>query len=553
MKTIKSYSNVSCGLIAKWSYRRLVAGLAVLTVMFSACSENIPVEQKDWDGTTNYYASTDEKQSTTYYKPSAGFVGDPMPFFDPVAQDFKVLYLQEFRPNMPGTYHPFWGVQTKDVAHYASLNEVLPTGSIAEADAALGTGCVVYNETDQLYYIFYTANRHLPKVGEDAQIIMKATSPDFKTWTKDPLFRLRGVEYAYSSTDFRDPFVFFNDEDKLWHMIVTTKVGGKGNLAEFSSTDLNNWSHVGIFMPMMWDRFYECPDVFKMGEYWYLIYSEMHSAVRRVQYFKGHTLAELKACTAGDAGIWPDNHEGFLDSRGFYAGKTASDGTNRYIWGWCPTREGNNNAKTNSGSEPQWAGSLVAHRLIQHEDGTLTLGEVPGIKDKYAQTKEIKLMAQSETGVTPDNGGGYKLEPNSYALFNRLDYHNHLSMTITTDEATDKFGFSFCRGTNSQSTDSVKYYTIIVNPESATTRKVNFEEEGPEGKGFIEAIDGYVFNSPADNTYHIDIYTDNSVCVVYINDNVCYTNRIYGNQHNCWSINSYNGNITISNLKRTHY
>lgn len=41
------------------------------------------------------------------------------------------------------------------------------------------------------------------------------------------------------------------------------------------------------------------------------------AAVRRVQYFKGHTLDELKACTANDAGVWPDNKEGFLDSRAF--------------------------------------------------------------------------------------------------------------------------------------------------------------------------------------------------------------------------------------------
>jgi beta-fructofuranosidase len=36
---------------------------------------------------------------------------------------------------------------------------------------------------------------------------------------------------------------------------------------------------------------------------------------------------------------------------------------------------------------------------------------------------------------------------------------------------------------------------------------------------------------------------------MYINDNVCYTNRIYGIQNNNWSINSYGGNITISDLK----
>ena len=33
-------------------------------------------------------------------------------------------------------------------------------------------------------------------------------------------------------------------------------------------------------------------------------------------------------------------------------------------------------------NEPEWAGNLVAHRLVQHEDGTLTLGEVKGINEK---------------------------------------------------------------------------------------------------------------------------------------------------------------------------
>lgn len=515
--------------------------------LFAACEQPIPKEQKDWDGTTKYYASVDEKISSTYYRPYAGFIGDPMPFYDPVGKDFKVLYLQEFRPNMPGTYHPFWGLQTTDAAGYTALGEVLPTGSRAEQDAALGTGCVVYNQADKLYYIFYTANRDQPKTGEDAQVVMCATSADFKTWVKDPLFRLRGVEYAYSSTDFRDPFVWLNEEDNLWHMIVATKIGGKGNLAEFTSADLKQWEHKGVFMSMMWDRFYECPDVFKMGDWWYLVYSEMHSAIRRVQYFKGRTLDELKACTAGDAGIWPDNHEGFLDSRAFYAGKTASDGTNRYIWGWCPTREGNDNTKTNSGSEPQWAGSLVAHRLIQHEDGTLTLGKVAGIESKYTIAKEVRMMEQSQAGVTVA-GGTYTLEPSSYALFNRLEYHNHISMTVTTATATDKFGISLVRGS-----DSRKYYTMVVNPENDTRRKINFEEEGPDGMGFIGAIDSYVFDTPADNTYHIDIFTDNSVVVMYINDNVCYTNRIYGVQHNCWSVNSYNGTIQINDLKITNY
>lgn len=302
-------------------------------------------------------------------------------------------------------------------------------------------------------------------------------------------------------------------------------------------------------MSMMWDRFYECPDIFKMGDWWYLVYSEKLASVRKVQYFKGRTLDELKSCTANDAGLWPDNHEGVLDSRAFYAGKTASDGTNRYIWGWCPTRAGNDNTAVGAApNEPEWAGNLVAHRIIQHEDGTLSLGSVEGIDKKYTTESPLKVMAKSETGVT-ENADKYVLTGEAYVLFNRLNVSNKLSFTVKASSKTDKFGFSFVRGT-----DSKKYYTIVVSPENGgDDKKLNFEENGEEGIGFVNGIDGYYFPTPANNEYNVTIYTDNSVCVVYINDNVAYTNRIYGLQKNCWSINSYVGTVEISNVRVNYY
>ena len=143
----------------------------------------------------------------------------------------------------------------------------------------------------------------------------------------------------------------------------------------------------------------------------------------------------------------------------------------------------------------------------------------------------------------------------AYVLFNRLGTCNHISMTVKTTGDEDKFGISLVRGS-----DSKKYYTMVVNPEWAGgRRKVNFEQEGPEGMGFIDGADGYIFVRPADNTYKIDIYTDNSVMVMYVrstsgrsqgeNDVCSYTQRIYGIQKNCWSVNGYGGTITVSDVK----
>jgi beta-fructofuranosidase len=285
-----------------------------------------------------------------------------------------------------------------------------------------------------------------------------------------------------------------------------------------------------------------------MGDWWYLVFSEAPVYSRQVKYVMAKSWEELK--TRLDPPAWPDGSEDFakLDSRAFYAGKTASNGTDRYIWGWCPIRDNYKtdiykaNTSVSGDKEPAWGGALVCHRIVQHSDGKLSLGEVPGIKAKYNQAQSVSVMSSSGWANGKLSGD------DAYVLYNRLGSHNHISLTVTTSNKWDKFGISVVRGT-----DSDRYYTMVVNPESESSRKINFEEEGKGGKGFIGGIDGYFFPTPEDNTYHIDIYTDNSVLVMYINDNVCYTQRIYGIQKNCWSVNNYGGSITVSDVKVSQY
>ena len=97
----------------------MILHIAITTLLasMSACSDEMdPVlTQRDWDGTATYFQSADEHGFSMYYKPQVGFVGDPMPFYDPVAKDFKVMYLQDYRPNPEATYHPIFGWPPKTV------------------------------------------------------------------------------------------------------------------------------------------------------------------------------------------------------------------------------------------------------------------------------------------------------------------------------------------------------------------------------------------------------------------------------------------------------
>ena len=506
--------------------------LALCALTLLSCTSKHEPELRDWSAYADIFPSQDENHASTYYKPAVGFCGDVMPYYDTKTGEYRVYYLQDFRPNPEGTYHPIWGVSTKDGASYTSMGEIIQCGNISEQDAALGTGSVVFCEEDNLYYFFYTGHKHKPSFTDNVEAVHYATSEDGKTWTKSSSFVLRGDDNGYSKVDFRDPEVLHLEDG--YHMYVATRLGGKGVLAEYTSPDCRHWTHKGVFMTMLWDRFYECPNIFKMGNWWYLIFSDQIYS-RRVQYFKATTLEGLIDYTKDDHELLPDDHFGWLDSRGLYAGKTASDGTNRYLWGWCPTRKGQDNTLT-SVNDLEWGGNIVCHRLVQHEDGSLTLGAIEAIGKKYDKSVEVKNASLS-------------LKEGEFSLINRLGYHNHLSCTVTTAAPTDNFAISFCRAQK----DTIFYSTVINSEDSGAKRKINFEQRGKGGKGFIGDIDGYMVPTPADNTYKIDIYTDNSVLVLYVNDNVAYTNRVYGMPRNYWSIDCLSGSIEVKDIKQSEY
>lgn len=85
----------------------LMASILCLSMSFAACSDdNSPViTDKNLNETTTFFSSTEPNNYTTYYKPYVGYVGDPMPFFDPVSKEFRILYLQDDRDGNSTIYH----------------------------------------------------------------------------------------------------------------------------------------------------------------------------------------------------------------------------------------------------------------------------------------------------------------------------------------------------------------------------------------------------------------------------------------------------------------
>src|SRR5262249_13307817 len=102
---------------------------------------------------------------------------------------------------------------------------------------------------------------------------------------------------------------------------------------------------------------HECPDLFRIGEWWYLLYSTYSE--RSVTHYRMSRSLQ---------GPWLAPAVDTFDARAYYAAKSAGVGHQRYLFGWLPTR-----THEKDDGEWNWGGQLVVHELLQGPEGLLAL------------------------------------------------------------------------------------------------------------------------------------------------------------------------------------
>ena len=283
-------------------------------------------------------------------------MGDVIPYY--WHGEYWLFYLHETRSGSRGTGTSWHLVRTRDFVGFEYLGEALPSGGPGADDLHCYTGSIVEHEgVHHLFYTAYNGEQIDPELGGPVQTIRHAASEDLVHWTKLP-DRVEAPRGVFDPRDFRDPFVY-RSTPGMFEMLVATRTAAgperrRGVIARATSRDLTTWEFTDS---VLGGHFYmhECPDLFKVQDWWYLVFSEFSDGFA-VRYRMARTLA----------GPWQSAPEDSLDSRAYYAAKTASDGTRRYAFGWIPTKEG----ETDSGAW-QWGGELLVHELCQREDGRL--------------------------------------------------------------------------------------------------------------------------------------------------------------------------------------
>ena len=454
----------------------------------------------------------------TYY--SSGYVADAMPYFE--GDSFHVFYLHDGDGN--GGYHPIHEFTTADLVHYDYKGKMIAYGADADQDRALGTGSVV--KAGNTYYFYYTGHNDLHwNTGEPVEGVMYATSTDLKNWTKKTGFVIY-PSTGYGPNDFRDPYVVYNDATSEYWMLVATKNNNQPVIALYTTTDpaTDNWTLKDPLYTTDNNAYgvMECPDLFKMGNNWYLIFSE--NGVNRTTHYRMATSAN---------GPWTTPAVDVLDGAFFYAGKTASNGTNRYLFGWTYRKDG----ATDYGGNI-FGGNLVTHQLIQNADGTLSTKTPDAISSLF--TKNISLN-QDSTHTSSVTGNSYTLQDGGFTGFDLISGQKKITTTLKSLQTNGDAGFVFgyARPGNSD------YYKLRLKNGMAYTLKV---------QGTSEYIDAQVpFSFTPGSNVNVEIVINNSVLVVTIDGKTTLTSRSYWLPNAKWGIYAAGGSVTFNDLKLQDY
>ncbi len=208
------------------------------------------------------------------WRPSENvFVGDCMPYVDDGR--YHVLYLKDRRH-----HHSKWNFGAHQWEHISTDDfetwQIHPM-AVEITDPIEGSICTgSWIKKGSLHYLFYTVRM---TDGSPARIC-RSISSDGYHFEKDSAFVFLLSE-RYHGPSARDPKVILG-EDGMYHMFLTTSLlsENKGCLAHLISADLDSWQEAAepIFINAD-DNQPECPDYFKYGDHYYLVYSLYGSAL----------------------------------------------------------------------------------------------------------------------------------------------------------------------------------------------------------------------------------------------------------------------------------
>ncbi len=461
------------------------------------------------------------------YKPEHAWVGDFIPFN--WEGEYHLFYLKDDR-DTPWQGTPWYHLVTRDFVNFTDHGECLARESPSAQDHFVFTGSVIRAEGQ--FHIYYTGhNPEFRKAGKPEQAVMHAVSDDLYSWTKIPDQILYAPLDRFEPHDWRDPFVFWNENaGEYWMLLAARQRDGpsrrRGCTALCASSDLSSWEVKEPFYAPDLYFTHECPDLFQIGDWWYLVFSEFTDAfVTRYRMSRSIN------------GPWITPEADTFDGRAFYAAKTAAGEGHRYLFGWNPTQtDGKDYAPWN------WGGNLVVHEVHQRPDGTLAV-HIPHTVSNYFAAEQPVRFAQSFKVSVPQNGTVQLDGPDSFRCVSagKLPEIAKIEARAAFTEPTKGFGIML-----RTSQDFEIGYYVRVEPERGRLVFDSWPRRGDYP--YMVELERPIRLRPG-KPIQITIYVDGTICEVYLDHQIAMSARMYDHPQGNWGIFVAEGNASFSDVQ----
>lgn len=461
----------------------------------------------------------------SFYKPVDGWSGDYIPFYHD--GKFRLFYLLDRhmpRGHLDGiAWHL---VETEDFVHFDPKGLVIPFGTEEEQDRCVYTGSII--KAGECFHIFYTGhNPFLREKGLPEQKIMHAVSHDLLNWQKLPehTFAAPG---GYEMHDWRDPFVFYDGETGIYHMLVAARLNcgpepRRGCTGHLTSLDLTTWRLEKPFWVPQSYFTHECPDLFRMGDWYYLIFSEF-SDLNRTRYVMSRNIN----------GPWIVPEHDVFDTRAYYAAKSCSDGQRRYLFGWLASREDETDF-----SPFRWAGSLVVHELYALENGELACREPQSITQSWQAGEAVNFTdSPLQGGADISMQGGMGVAYASAVLPKKFRFE----ADICFERGTHDFGVLLRADTQNDTGYALSFCPSAHRIEFFIRPRLNYKNFNDEGLN-------RVFDMTPGKPFHLSITVDGDSMVSYIDRKIAFSTRMCNLHSEGLGVYSLNGGLQIRNAR----
>lgn len=314
------------------------------------------------------------KRFKYHFEPEYGWINDPNGLIY-----FKGKYHAFFQhnPKEPKWGPMHWGhAVSDDLIHWQELPIALKPDMDYENDGGCFSGSAV--EKDGIMYLFYTSVSD--KYGQTQSVAMSEDGVNFRKYDGNPIIPESPCD---GSKDFRDPKVTVIDGK--YYMVIGSGKDGIGKVLLYKSENLLNWEYIDVlYENRAFGKVFECPDFFKIGDNYVLMFSKMITDINKTQFIIGDFDGER---------FYPKSFQSPENGPQFYAPQTFEDDNGRRILiGWFYNWEKKPDPKLN------FAGALTVPREVKIVDGKIHLFPVAeahhllNSEDKSVKVRKDKVV-----------------------------------------------------------------------------------------------------------------------------------------------------------------